>query len=150
MDKPQATFWLLALALLAALALAAAVAWYRGLFGPARSANALLVIAPYRHAGTWVFDDPAVGLSREPFVAGVPEMIDDMVKNIPGADQGFRLLFSAQPFPGYTHTLVWRRAEHGGNWYYCEQLHTEGWLCPAMFKYFHEAPKTLYAKAEKK
>jgi hypothetical protein len=24
----------------------------------------------------------------------------------------------------------------------------EGWLCPALFKYFDAAPKTLYAKAE--
>jgi hypothetical protein len=24
----------------------------------------------------------------------------------------------------------------------------EGWLCPALFKYFPEAPKKLYAKAE--
>jgi hypothetical protein len=24
----------------------------------------------------------------------------------------------------------------------------EGWLCPALFKYFESAPKTLYAKAQ--
>ena len=39
-------------------------------------ANALLVIQPYRSHGTWVFDDPAVGLVREPFVSGIPQMID--------------------------------------------------------------------------
>lgn len=34
-----------------------------------------------------------------------------------------------------------------GNTYYCEALDMEGWLCPALFKYFEEAPKNLYAKA---
>jgi hypothetical protein len=32
--------------------------------------NSLLVIHPYKHDGVWVFDDPAVGLGKEPFVAG--------------------------------------------------------------------------------
>ena len=30
--------------------------------------NSILVIAPYRHAGTWVFDDSRVGLQAEPLV----------------------------------------------------------------------------------
>jgi hypothetical protein len=40
-----------------------------------RSDNTLWVIHPYRDWGTWVFDDPRVGLRREPFVAGIPEMV---------------------------------------------------------------------------
>jgi hypothetical protein len=40
-----------------------------------------------------VFDDPAVGLKAEPFVSGIPEMIDALVQDIPQADRGFRLLF---------------------------------------------------------
>jgi hypothetical protein len=32
--------------------------------------NSIHVIHPYKHAGVWAFDDPAVGLVREPFVAG--------------------------------------------------------------------------------
>ena len=119
--------------------------------GPATpSANSVMVLAPYKYAGTWVFDDPATGLHREAFVAGIPEMIDGMVRDIPDAEQGFRLLFSAQPFPGSTLKLTWRRGDRSGNWYYCEQLHKEGWLCQSLFKYFKDAPKELYAKAEKK
>ena len=34
-------------------------------------ANSILIIRPYWSDGTWVFDDPATGLVREPFVAGV-------------------------------------------------------------------------------
>ena len=63
--------------------------------------NTIMVIDPYWFAGTWVFDDETVGLVREPFVSGVPEMIDELVKNTPDARNGFRLTFSAGPFPGY-------------------------------------------------
>ncbi len=125
----------------------------RGCTSPARppmSANSIMVLMPYRAAGTWVFDDSAVGLVREPFVAGIPEMIDDMVKEIPDAGKGFRLLFSTQPFPGYTQKLVWRRGDKTGNWYYSEQYKEEGWLCPGLFKYYKEAPREIYVKAEKK
>ena len=113
-------------------------------------ANSIFVIFPYRADGTWVFDDEQVGLVREPFVSGIPEMIDTLVKDIPLAEKGFKLLFSATPFPGYAIKLMRRREEYGGNWYSAEQLGAEGWLCPALFKYFHTAPEELYAKAEKK
>ena len=112
--------------------------------------NAIGVIAPYKFEGMWVFDDPAVGLVREPFVAGIDTMIDKLVASIPNATQGFRLLFSASPFPGYEVELQWRREEYGGNWYFCPRMGNEGWLCPALFKYFDKAPASLYAKAEAK
>ena len=140
---------------IAALAVVAALifAWSQGLI-PRRTApqpaNALLVIAPYRHAGTWVFDDPSAGLVREPFVAGVPEMIDVLVRDIPGATNGFRLLFSAQPFPGYQKRLTWLRGDMGGNYYKMDDPAMEGWICPAMFRYYQTAPKELYVKAEGK
>ena len=112
-------------------------------------ANALMVIKPYWHSGTWVFDDDAVGLVREPFVAGVPEMIDHLVRAIPNARAGFRLLFSGAPFPGYqaSFTRV-REGEFGGTWYRSDEPPMEGWLCPALFKYFEEAPPIIYVKAE--
>ncbi|MGA2257637.1 MAG: hypothetical protein ABSG53_23490 [Thermoguttaceae bacterium] len=57
--------------------------------------NQIMVIAPYwvNDLGVWVFDDPKVGLEQEPFVSGVPEMIDFLVKDIPKAKSGFRMLF---------------------------------------------------------
>ena len=47
--------------------------------------NQIMVIAPYwlEEAGTWVFDDPATDLKQEPFVEGIPEMINDLVGDIP-------------------------------------------------------------------
>ena len=107
-----------------------------------------MVISPYWHAGTWVFDDPSVGLVKEPFVSGIPEMIDLLTADIPDARRGFRLLFSSQPFPGYQARFTHAREEYGGNWYKLEEPPMEGWLCPALFKYFDKAPNTLYARAE--
>lgn len=110
--------------------------------------NEIQVIQPYRHAGTWVFDDAAKGLDKEPFVCGIPAIIDAVVRGIPDSHRGFRLLFSAKPFPGSMVKLAWRRVENGGNWYWSEQHQHEGWLCPALFRYFDIAPPELYAKAE--
>lgn len=138
---------------LSVIAVISGAAWYFGYlqpFGFYRPANSLMVIQPYKYAGTWVFDDPRVGLQGEPFISGVPEMIDDMVKGIPDADTGFRLIFSTQPFPGYMAELTWSRAERLGNWYYCKTYDKEGWLCPALFKYYQEAPKQICVKAEAK
>lgn len=114
--------------------------------------NQILAIAPYwlDAVGTWVFDDPQAGLSQEPFVSGVPEMIDFLVKDIPNARSGFRLLFSAAPFPGFQKHLVWQREEYGGNWYASDDPPMEGWLCPALFRYFDAAPAELYVTAEAK
>jgi len=112
--------------------------------------NAITVLHPYKHEGMWVFDDPEVGVRREPFVCGIDTMIDKLVAEIPNAESGFNLLFSRTPFPGHAVRLVWRRADSGGNWYYSERFQMEGWLCPALFKYFDEAPPELYARAESK
>ena len=111
-------------------------------------ANILMVIAPYWHQDTWVFDDESVGLNKEPFVLGVPEMIDNLVQDIPNARNGFRLLFSSMPFPSYQIELIRVREECGGYWYRIEGQSTEGWLCPSLFRYFETAPETIYVKAE--
>ena len=109
-------------------------------------ANSLFVIHPYKYYGSWVFDDPAVGLIREPFVMGADVIIERFVADIPGAKGGFTLTFSAQAFPGHQTRLERLREEDGGNWYYCPEQDMEGWLCPALFKYFAVAPVHLYAK----
>ena len=110
--------------------------------------NVISVIFPYKLEGQWVFDDEAVGLRQEPLVLGIDLMLDKATVGIRNAHKGFKLFFSPNPFPGYMVKLVWRRVEFGGNWYWCEQFGLEGWLCPALFKYFDQAPKEIYAKAE--
>jgi hypothetical protein len=111
-------------------------------------ANILMVIEPYWYQGTWVFDDASVGLDKEPFVQGIPEMMDYLVKDIPNARSGFVLLFSSQPFAGYQVELTIVREEYGGHWYKVKDLDAEGWLCPALLRYFEAAPESLYIKAE--
>jgi hypothetical protein len=110
--------------------------------------NSLMVIVPYKYEGMWVFDDPAVGLSKEPFIAGIDTLIDKATAKIPQAERGFRAIFSAMPFPGANFKLEWRREDSGGNWYYSPEFQQEGWLCPALFKYFTSAPREIYVKVE--
>ena len=151
--KQSFRIWRVLLIAAALVAVAGIVAWRQGIFQPFglhRPANSLMVIVPYQYGGTWVFDDQATGLKREPFVAGVPEMINHLVRDIPAATNGFRMLFSTQPFPGYQKRLTWVRPEGGGNYYRMDDPPMEGWLCPALFRYYREAPKDLYVKAEPK
>jgi hypothetical protein len=107
-------------------------------------------ILPYWNPtlGTWVFDDATVGLEDEPFVKGFQTIIDQLVADIPSAREGFCLLFADTPFPGFQRTLTQLREDDGGAWYRLDGSDLEGWLCPALFKYFSEAPPTLYMKAE--
>ena len=107
--------------------------------------NAIMIIKPYKYAGTWVFDDENTGLVREPFVSGADEIIDVMVEQIEGAEDGFALTFSELPFPGHDLELIRRHEEGGGWWYHSPVLDMDGWLCPALFRYFEEAPVRLYA-----
>jgi hypothetical protein len=118
--------------------------------GYAATMNAIIAIHPYKAEGVWVFDDPKVGLVQEPFVSGADEIIERMVGGLERPEDGFTLLFSAHPFPGHQATFEWRRSESGGNWYYNAPLDMEGWLCPALFKYFDAPPQRIYAQFKSK
>jgi hypothetical protein len=71
-------------------------------------------------------------------------MIEHFVTDIPNAENGFALFFADQPFPRFQTELEWLREDCGGNWYQETTTRMEGWLCPALFKYFEVAPKRLY------
>ena len=110
--------------------------------------NAINVICPYwmTSANTWVFDDERFDLIHEPFVNGVPELIDSIVSIIPNARDGFRLFFSDSPFPNYTVKLDFSREEYGGWWYSLGSM--EGWLCAAAQHYFNGPPAEIFIKVE--
>ena len=112
--------------------------------------NSMIAIHPYRHEGLWVFDDDKVELVQEPFVEGADTMIDRMVADIPDAASGFTMLFSAVPFPSHQVSLDWQREEAGGNWYRSPELEMEGWLCPALYEYFEQAPPKIYVQVKAK
>ncbi len=110
--------------------------------------NSITAIHPYKHEGRWVFDDDRHELVREAFVSGADAIIERLVEAIPNAGQGFTLLFSAAGFPGIQADLEWRREDLGGNWYYSPALDAEGWPCPALLKYFEQAPKKIYVQCK--
>src|SRR5262245_63826347 len=112
--------------------------------------NSIFVIKPYKWEGLWVFDDPATGLVREPFVGGADTMIDVATAHIANADAGFLAVFSAGPFPGSQIALDWVRSEGSGNVYCRADNGMEGWLCPALLKYFEQPPKKIYVQVKPK
>ncbi len=79
--------------------------------------NSIFVIKPYKWEGWWVFDDPAVGMVKEPFVGGADTIIDVATSHIPNAKKGFLAVFSANYFPNAQIVLEWAREEGGGNVY---------------------------------
>lgn len=110
--------------------------------------NQIQTLRPYKYYGQWVFDDENTGLVREAFVAGADSMIDLATREIPDAENGFLMLFSPGPFPGYQIRLQWQREDMGGNVYLWPEQALEGWLCPALFKYFEQAPSEIYVQAK--
>lgn len=110
--------------------------------------NAMMTIKPYFYNGMWVFDDPTRGLVKEPFVSGADQFMEDMTQNISDAKNGFVLIFSGTPFPGNQFMFYRKESEYGGTWYASDEFNHDGWLCPAMFKYFDEAPEVIYAQVK--
>jgi hypothetical protein len=109
--------------------------------------NSIFVIKPYKFEGQWVFDDERVGLFREPFVGGADAILDVMTAHIMDADNGFVAMFSASWFPG-TMAFDWVRHEGDGDVYHWSGGGMEGWLCPALLRYFEKAPKRLYVRVK--
>jgi len=109
--------------------------------------NALMQILAYRVNGGWSFDDDAMGLVAEPFVAGIPEMIDILAEQV-GATDRIILTFAPTEFPGAMIRLDRTKEEHGGNWYAWIGRHMQGWLCPALLRYFPQAPEVIHIAAQ--
>lgn len=105
--------------------------------------NQINVIHPYIHINQWVFDDKDVGLIKEPFVAGADDMLDYLTKN----GDGCTLIFSKDEFPDYNFKIFKSDVQGcvGTNYVYNNGKEMmELWLCPALFKYFKQAPETIY------
>lgn len=110
--------------------------------------NALMSIKIYRYCDTWAFTDLNRDLKDEPFVCGMPEIIDYFIENFSDpAKETHRIIFAAQNFP-YSHgKLIKGEMELGGAWYSYKNS-MKGWLCPATLKFFKEHPDELYLKFE--
>lgn len=108
----------------------------------------IMVLHPYKLGSAWVFDDPEKGLKHEAFVSGIDKIIDFMTADLDGAEEGFELIFSAKPFPDHDIHITWDNGKWGGNWYFSPKHKMLGWLCPALLKYFQNAPAIIYAAAQ--
>jgi hypothetical protein len=118
--------------------------------------NVVNIIVPYPQYGTWVFDDESRGLKAEPFVFGIPEIIDKTLELILGITERkkFRMTFSKYKLPK-SHVKLKKKPvdEEPGAWYKVEEgpkglEGMEGWLCPATLKYFKDYPNELYLYVE--
>ncbi|HEY8506095.1 MAG TPA: DUF6717 family protein [Gemmataceae bacterium] len=109
----------------------------------------LFTIEPYRLEHGWVFDDPSVGLYREPFVGAVNALLDRLAASLPGSPGRFRLVFSDAPFEGGQASASWVRSDPAeGDWYQDDETGLQGWLCPALTCYFPRPPEKIYFRAE--
>lgn len=109
--------------------------------------NAINVIMPYKMGPRmWAFDDESKGLQREPFIGQTNAIIDQMVKHLNNPEKGFMLLFSGTKFVDAEIKFEWVRHddEFDGNWYKESSTGVQGWLCPALLKYFDTAPKEIW------
>lgn len=114
--------------------------------------NQINIIAPYLWNGVLVFDDPKVGLDREPFIMGADIALMTVAQFVGVDSSSFILIFSAQKFPGYQAVADWIREGEGGNWYRVSfgENSAEGWLCPALLKYFESAPQQIFFQIKPK
>jgi len=114
--------------------------------------NSINVIRPYLYNGVWVFDDEARGLDKEALIAGIPEIIKKVCrdKGIHNPRNGFFVIFGGKSFPSADVVLEHLRKDESGegNWYRLKGTKMEGWLCPALFKYFDTTPQKIYIQVK--
>ncbi len=110
--------------------------------------TSVFVIAPYLdETGTSVFDDAERELAREPFVSGIPEIIE-FALNQAGhkSARRFKACFSDSAFLECTHELTRIYEEAGGHWYNLRGTELRGWLCPALLRYYSIAPENIFIR----
>lgn len=117
--------------------------------------NVMNIIFPYRHNDIWFFDDKSKGLKGEPFVLGIPKMID-IVLELQGIRTDLAIFtFSRNNFPNSHGYLQKGYEDSGGCWYgvgSCKfgNIDETGWLCPATLLYFKDFPERIYFKIDKR
>ena len=102
-----------------------------------------MTISPYRiEADMFAFDDPTVGLIREPFIGNANLHLDRFA----GDTNSCTISFSKEPLPDYDVKLELQdfHLTNGSN--YKDEENNIVWLCPALLKYFKTAPNHLYIK----
>ncbi len=99
----------------------------------------------YWENGAWRFDEPCLGIRKEPFVLGSSEIITEILHSRglfhPQARR-FRLIFSSRSRLPYI--ARWVEEDDQANWCTCHELEMEGWPRGKLEKFFPQIPKTIY------
>ena len=121
--------------------------------------NNVSTIHPYVYHGQWVFDDESRSLDKEAFVSGADGIMDMLYLAAHGAEAAFipdeaqfSLRFSDTPFEGHKYQFDW--VEDNGMVYDDDQWNNysekttgiSGWLCPALLRFFPDAPSHIYVE----
>ncbi len=112
--------------------------------------NAMMSLNLYKTGDTWMFDDETFGITAEPFVLGMSEIISSYLTK--GKDR-CTAIFSLNEFPE-CDTLDLEYEEANGGWYNVSKSNfpttkgMRGWLCPVTRVYLNTIPKNIYYKVE--
>jgi hypothetical protein len=114
-----------------------------------KTENSLFVIKPYfdNDSQAWVFDDKERGLHKEALVLGADILCEALYEKY----GDFSASFSANYIPDSDIVLhrITEPSKERGTWYQEETTHQEAWLCPALFKFFDEAPDSIYLRVNR-
>jgi len=132
--------------------------------------NAVHRITVYRKAKSWVFDEPALGLIAEPFVAGASEIITSIkrAKNIRRRTLDITFSQGYLPFPdatlvctekvreveyykdrrGVLRFYTPKDAKYTSAFYKVVGTDQTCWLCPAQLKFFNNVAQMINIKVE--
>lgn len=102
--------------------------------------NSIMMLSLYKEGTTWAFDDATFGITREPFVMGMSEIISSY---LPEKAKKCTIYFSHTPFPE-SEKLTLLYEEANGGVYKVESSGMTGWLCPVTRIYMQGIPESIY------
>lgn len=107
----------------------------------------MYTIEPYKDwDGTWVFDDPAREIVKEPLILGTDKLLDFIVSMLCPDNERLKVHFSSKPIRwGFAAKYVRPGCDEGA-WYSFGGF--QFWLCDTLKQYFAEPPSKLYVSVE--
>lgn len=102
--------------------------------------NSIMMLSLYKEGTTWAFDDATFGITREPFVMGMSEIISSY---LPEKAKTCTIYFSHNAFPNCEKLNLIEEQANGGV-YKVESTGMMGWLCPVTRIYMQGIPQNIY------
>jgi hypothetical protein len=92
--------------------------------------------------GTIVFDYPEYLIYKEPFIKGSDDLINYRTENAEFAT----IQFSNYPIQNANAILHYHHSEEDGEYYIDQLTNMDCYLCPALFEFFEQVPRIIFAK----